>query len=381
MASLTQTSKQIRMIVNVFLGLIVFVVVIRVSYKIIQLILQKEPEPPKPNMLLGKLPHPQFLEVEVNPSVKYELDLISSDTLPTEPTILPVYKKIPYTVGLLSLERAKDIAENFGFSKDQYEEVSPTEYKWTDLNLPRYMVIDIKSRKYRIWYDYAKDPSVFTETAFRSEKDIEVKTIQFLNTARSLPTDIASGTQNVELLTWKDGSLQKAQKYIDVANVGKAYLQRTKVVVTDFLSVKHEYPAIGETPEKGPIYILISSSPVSHKNILEMNFNYYTIDTKTSGTYYAKTANEAWEEVKNGLIKPVSFGATLDQSYEVVDIQNVYLAYYDQEDAQDYLQPIWVFEGEATLADRTKVAYAAYVEALQESNYAEEVLETEEMVE
>ena len=45
----------------------------------------------------------------------------------------------------------------------------------------------------------------------------------------------------------------------------------------------------------------------------------------------------------------------------------MYLAYYDQDEKQDYMQPVWVFQGDCTLDEPNEnIKYFAYVPAVKE---------------
>lgn len=362
MASLTQTAKQVRLMVNVVLVCILLFIGYRITAKIIEKLTAKPPEAVKPDFALGKLSYPKFNTVTIDENATYDLDLIAA-SLPTVPNIVPVYKKVPYTIGLLSPERAKEIAKNFGFDPEQFAEITPTLYKWTDLNLPRTMTIDLKTRNFEVSYDYQKDTSVFGVTAFRSKQDANTKAIQILNKAQSLPSDISSGKQITTLMTWKNSTLTEAGTY-DVANSAQVYLQRQNIQVIDFAKKEYSYPVIGSTPDQGPIYLLISSSPEKNKDILNLKFNYYTVNQKESGTYYLKTAEKAWQELQNGEGYPVYFDAPAESTYSEIDIKEVYLAYYDQSEKQDFLEPIWVFKGETVLANKQKANFVSYIPAI-----------------
>lgn len=370
MATLTETAKTVRITVNIILAVFVIFIGYRVTVKIIQSLLPKPPiEPPKPTLSFGQLPYPTFedLDIRVNSEVLYDLDLITA-SLPSAPNIIPVFKKVPYTTGLLSVERAKTMAKNFNFDPEQYKELSLTEYEWTDTEHPRTMTINLTTRKFNIAYDYKKDPSVFTEVEFRSDTSAASRATQILSSGRMLPEDISKGKKLVTLMTWKDNQLTEAERY-DQTNAARIHLQRDDITITSYDEEEYIYPIVGETPTKGPITMIISSNTETKKNILDLDFNYFSIDQTDFGTYYLKPSQQAWAELQAGEGHIVQFDLPEEPNYEVIDIKKVYLAYFDQSGKQDYLQPIWVFEGESTMRNREKVDYVAYIPALNESSY------------
>ena len=68
---------------------------------------------------------------------------------------------------------------------------------------------------------------------------------------------------------------------------------------------------------------------------------FYQKSTDKSATYPIKTAEEAFEELKNGKGRVVSQNGN---DLNIV-IKNVYLGFYSEGKLQDYLMPVIVFEG------------------------------------
>jgi hypothetical protein len=74
-------------------------------------------------------------------------------------------------------------------------------------------------------------------------------------------------------------------------------------------------------------------------------FHYLPIDQTRVSTYPIKTAAVAWEELKAGS----GFIAQSPGEGNVV-VRRVYLANYDPNKFEEYVQPIIVFEGDGFLA-------------------------------
>jgi hypothetical protein len=96
------------------------------------------------------------------------------------------------------------------------------------------------------------------------------------------------------------------------------------------------------------------------KQILAAEYHYYPVEETKSGTYPTKTADTAWEELKDGKGYVVNLG---DNS-EKVAIRKVYLAYYDAGQYVSHYQPVVVFEGDNN--------FFAYVPAVQ--NYYDKAI-------
>ena len=74
-------------------------------------------------------------------------------------------------------------------------------------------------------------------------------------------------------------------------------------------------------------------------------------------TYPLKSGAVAWQDLLDGYALIVNVGRN---SPDKIVIRKIYLAYYDSEEPQLYLQPIFVFEGDND--------FVAYLPAI-DSNY------------
>lgn len=95
-------------------------------------------------------------------------------------------------------------------------------------------------------------------------------------------------------------------------------------------------------PDQGPISIIFSGSTNTKKRIIQFAYTYWPIDYQTNATYPLKTSNLAWTELQQGQ----GYIARYPTNSTTAIVRNVYLGYYDSFDPQNYLQPIFVFEGD-----------------------------------
>ena len=98
-------------------------------------------------------------------------------------------------------------------------------------------------------------------------------------------------------------------------------------------------------------YVIYTST--KERNILEANYTFWPIAFDDYGTYPLKSTQEAWQELIDGTGYVIKQG---NNDPEKIVIRNVYLAYFDSKEEQNYLQPIFVFEG-----DNGFIAYVAAV--------------------
>ena len=97
------------------------------------------------------------------------------------------------------------------------------------------------------------------------------------------------------------------------------------------------------------ISVLYAPSPGISSPIIEISYTFWPIAFDDFGTYPLISGTSAWEELVKGNAAIISMGNNTSGN---IVIRNIYMAYYDSEDPQLFLQPIFVFEG-----DNNFVAY------------------------
>jgi hypothetical protein len=110
------------------------------------------------------------------------------------------------------------------------------------------------------------------------------------------------------------------------------------------------------------------------KDPYEVDFTVWPYDFEKGSTYPLKTATRAWEEIKQGL-SPIVFLSSKDIDYlplaarpdfKSLTLREVELAYFDAEARQSFLQPIYVFSGQADFKNGESAAVIIYVPAVDE---------------
>ena len=102
------------------------------------------------------------------------------------------------------------------------------------------------------------------------------------------------------------------------------------------------------------VSVLVSGSRTEAKRIIEVNFKDVNIDRESYSTYPIKTSEEAINSLKTG-----NYWTAKDVSNKNVVIRKMYLAYFEPTTLTNYLQPIFVFEGDN--------GFVAYVPAINSS--------------
>ena len=155
----------------------------------------------------------------------------------------------------------------------------------------------------------------------------------FLVSNGLLAEDLANGTAEFEYLRFSTPEL------IPVSSLSEADFIRVNL----FRANLDDLRILPPNPKKSLISFLFSGSRTPGKRIIEINYTYFPLEKEIFATYPLKPITQAWGELQQGQ----GFIANLGQNENgQVTIRKVYLAYYDSETLQHYLQPIYVFEGD-----------------------------------
>lgn len=345
MATLTQTAYFARKAIKYGGISLVVLILLRASYITIKRLVPPKPKPPAPpNIAFGKLPKLVFPENANLPTINYRLETISG-TLPVLASQAKVYFIPQPITDVLSWDKTIVWARNLGFDKNP-KELSKFDYQFVnDQSPPTTLNVSVLNRDFTYLYDWKNDIGSISEDLPPPESDAIEMANAFMQQAQSLGNDIDQTKTKVVYLRNDNGNLIKsifAEANFARANYFRQDLDQLKIL-----------PA---NPDNSNINVVVSPSKNRNQGILEAKFVYFPISKQNSATYPIKDVNQAWEQLVSGKGHIASLGDNGDGN---VIIRNAYLAYFDSENIQNFLQPIIVFEG-----DR---GFIAYVPAISDS--------------
>jgi hypothetical protein len=102
-----------------------------------------------------------------------------------------------------------------------------------------------------------------------------------------------------------------------------------------------ERPVVTSTYYNSPNYVVFLLGGEKYTPV-RAQVSYFEKSIDQIGTYPLRTADEAWTALQAGQGLVVSSGADSGQ----IKIQKVFLAYYEPDSYQEYMQPVYVFLGE-----------------------------------
>lgn len=320
------------------------------------------PPPPPVTTVFGKLPpiYIPHLQIEGADTVTYTVDT-PTGKFPQLPNQAKVFA-IPHDPAtLLSESRARALAHSFGFNNEPTR-VSSAALHFDDVPGGRQLDINIVTGNFSI----VTDPATM---ALNLEPGSSPTQAQAINSAlglftnkQLLSTDYISGIQKTTLVKIVTGNLAEAQSISEAQLVDVSlYRQADKLNV------------YGADPSKGLIRVLISGNPQATYPLI--TYNSWPLETTKVATYPLKAVDKALSELKAGSGSYVFLklrGQDAYASYSPVNIasvsvRTVEVGYYDSDQLQNYLQPIYVFGGIFRTKGGSDGDFTAYVPAVDTS--------------
>lgn len=365
-SQLGQTAKVTRMI---FYGGLAAIVIYIVGSQILGLALAYldsiRPQKEIPATVgFGKLPPPNFRSYKLSggfPAV--ELDNTTGD-LPAMPAKLEVYPVIEPKSSYLSLDRAKDLSKRLGFTAAP-QNLSTSIYYWEEDN--KTLKMNVYTQNFVMDSDLSKLVIPVGELPLASNISNLAKTI--LSEKGILTNGYESGTVKYDLATVDNGQIVKVASPAD-ASLALINFYRTLKDPEDKRDTDYP-PLLPPDPSQGNIKVM-AYSPKNNLEPVRIAYNNWVIDKENAETYPLKNIGAAWQEVTGGtaVIASLTNKATTTPEpasgvmLSKVFIRNIYLAYFDDEDLQKYLQPIYVFEGEGRDGDGNAYNITFYTHAI-----------------
>lgn len=332
MATLTQTAITTRKALKYGVLLLVAIFILKTAWGVGQDIWRKihPPPPPPPTVAFGKLPKLKFPEKE-SPELTYRLETIQG-ALPTLADVGRIYFMPQNPPNLLALDRAKEKARQMGFT-GQPENIGGSNYRWTTSTTPSTTLeMEINSGNFHLRYQYEDDQELLVQKNLPTDEEAAREAKSFLQTNNLLAEDLATGSAEFNYLKYVSPDL------ISAISLSEADFVRVNLFRADLNDLRIFPP----NPKEALVSFLFSGNRTRGKRIIEINYTYYPIDRNTSATYPLKPINTAWQELQAG----EGYIANLGQNDKGITIRQIYLAYYDSEEAQTFLQLIYVFQGD-----------------------------------
>jgi len=330
MMSLTTTGHTSRLIIKYggvgVLGLMLFYWVAGVAVAA-----YKAAHPPytPPTVRFGKLPNIVFPQKEKTTKT-FKLEL-PNDDFPKMSDQAKVY--VVYRPGsdLLAYDYYVNMAKEMGFTEEPIK-INDGMYEFRNNTLNQTLTINILDGSFTMKYPYIND-QLLLATEKVPGKDAAIAAAKaYLEQAERWKPDLDDGVKNVSFWRIEADGLKQVNSASE-ANVAKVDFNREEI--------PGEFKIMEADVNSASISVLVSGSSVEGKKILEVAYKYADIDRESFSTYPIKTPSEAWDEFSSG-----NYWPALDSGDSQTIIRKMYLAYFEPVTLTNYLQPIYVFEGD-----------------------------------
>lgn len=333
MFSLSDASKTTKEIIK-WAGLILaLIVVLFMLWKVLffakDLFFPKPP--PKPTVAFDKLPLPSFPQNVTSLKLNYSLNTLTGQ-LPSLPNIARVYRIQPIQPDLLALSKFNGQVGSIGFSLG-YTALSDKVFEWKNnnnlSNLDRRLRFNIVNYSFTIVSPYTSDEGILSAKNLPTQKDARRIAQNTLENIQKLPSDLDLSKTKVNLFSIKNGGLFPATSISNTQIIEVAFVQNDL----------DKLPIFYENPNSSNIRVLIAGGDFQGQ-VVGADYSYQKISNDFS-TYPIKTSAEAYNDLKQGN----GYISSYDGSSSNVLINNVFLAYYMGNQPQDFILPIYVFQG------------------------------------
>jgi hypothetical protein len=339
--SLTTTAFTARKVIkNGSMGLVIFLIFLIFFKGISGFIKNRKVIIEKPNVKYGILNKIVFPEKEfTTKNFSFEFPQDKAPVFSDKAKVYTVYRS---NKSFLALEIEKEMAKKMGFVKEP-RQISNNIYEFeNDYN--QKLKVNILDGSFILTYPYQNDQLMLSETNMKGEKEAINSLKSFLEAAERWRDDFDVEATKITLLKHKDSNL------IEVSGISEANFIRVDIARH---KIDDKFKIVSINPNQSVVSALISSSTTRARSIVDLKYRYAEIQRESFATYPIIKAETAIAKLKAGNYWPAS-----DVVADKIIIRRMSLAYFEPASLTNFMQPIFVFEGDG--------GFVAYVEAIED---------------
>lgn len=298
----------------------------------------RPPPPPPPTVRYGRLPKLEFPNTMEGDKPTLRLETIEGN-LPGLPTIGRVYVVEINKSRLLELDRIRARVRTLGFINEP-EKIDEQTFKFVHPTLPVEITFNIISNSFVYKYDWALDQSLYSATAVPNKEQAILEAKNFLQNLGSLAQDLAVGEAMHTYFA--------AQPPVMIPTVSLSEANFVRIDL--FRAKKDDLRFVTTGGDTSPVNVVFSGSTDRGKRVVEANYAYSRVLDEDFSTYPLKTVEQAWNELQQG------GGYIAREAGNQITVRKASLGYYESGTPQEFIQPVFVFEGDG--------GFMAYVPAV-----------------
>lgn len=210
--------------------------------------------------------------------------------------------------------------------------------------------LEININNYNFNYDFVFTPDDinFETTTIPGSDKLESDATGILSRINRYPPELAQGKKNIIYLSFNpETKALTTLKSPEGSNMAEVDIYRPDI---------DGYPMVTSTYYNSPNYVLFAFDRESLKVVrAQISLLEHSIDQV--GVYPIKTSTQAWQEFNTGS----GFIVSATSESGEVKIKKIFLAYYDPDVYQEYLQPVYVFLGENNFVGYVPAVTSEYI--------------------
>lgn len=349
------------------------------------------------------------LEILSDSAVVYDVQTDTGKLDDQLPSVVNVYKYTDLGQVIDSQAQAKILSKKMGFDPDKIIRRGTTEYIWYDYVTSKGLVVNSRD------LNFSLTTQVSEIRRIRKEKDLptEAEAISIAtNTLRSLGLLEGAFTESEPQAFMidinPDGSYSEADSLLNAELIRVDFIRkiplisiRSDIVDSDRIvtsltkrGLSYEQGSTIVNDERVDTYIFFTfltyQNPIKSnvsvyigpedtelkqlKNVYQIDYKVWSIEPESCGTYPLIAPSVAKEKIENGQGSVVFLNydkdevkAYIPQKVKRFIIRNIHIIYYEGLLEQKYLQPVYLFEGDAELDNGDRAPFHIYYPAI---NYA-----------
>jgi hypothetical protein len=305
------------------------------------------PAPPPPTVGFGILPDINFpAQTSADKPASYILEIPPS-RLPRFGDRAKVFLMLRSSIGLFTDQKAREMAANYGFVFAP-SKLSEKEYRWTKTQpIQATLDMNIENFTFDLTTDYLSRVELLSQRNIPDEEAAITVVRSFVIAGQPLPPDLATAAGEIKYLRSEGGELSEAVALSD-ADFAQVDIRRLPIDGNKAFYSPEGY--------QGAIHAVLTGALTGQNQIVEMSYHYQEVDYAERHTYPIRSIDSAWQIVQAGEAYVADKG-----TFENAIIRDIKIGYYDDFSEQDYMQPIYVFEGDG--------GFLAYVPAIDPQYY------------
>jgi len=329
--------------VGIIAGLVILIFVF--GFRLLLLYLEIQSTAPKTvattpvatDQVFGPIKRPQITDAKPSSNYTWVLDTLDGTPNVEEATSAANVYFIPQQTATFGfLAKIYAMAKAAGIDTDIIQHQLQDKTAIFDDGI-RKMSIDIRSFNFTYDYKVTDADNVDTVIDPNLESTLVSEATAFLTAVGRYPTPLSLGDRNVIYMRLDPTTRE-------VATLGSP--AGSNMAEVDFYPEDIDgRPVVTSTYYNSPNYVLFLTGGGESRPI-RARISYFEQSPDQVGLYPLRTAQQAWDDLQAGRGMVVSAGAAGGE----VKIQKVFLAYYEPDTYQEYVQPVYVFLGENRVA-------------------------------